>query len=145
MVAGQERNKPVYVAQLHLEPNYSQAVTDPILVWFSDLLTSPGDKFNTLACATYELPNWATHAKIMRYHCINKDCHKIEEQISLLKGHLSINNEALDACCYQIKASNVPDKLQNLQGQSDFLIRQMEQLGHHTRGCPQATGPRVPV
>ncbi len=136
MVAGREGNKPVYVAQLHLEPDYGQAVTDPILVWFSDLLTSPGDKFNTLTRATYKLPNWAAHAEIMCYHRINEDHHKLKEQISLLKGHLSINNKALNTCQYHIKASDIPCQLQNLQGQSNFPIHRMEQLGHYAGGHP---------
>ena len=52
----------------------------------------------------------------MHYHCIDKDCHKLKEQISLLKARLSINNEALNTCHYCIKASNIPHQLQNLRG-----------------------------
>ncbi len=145
MVAGWEGNEPVYVAQLRLKPDYGQAVADPIPFWFSNLLTSPGDKFNMLTRATYKLDNWAAHTEIMHYCCINEDRCKLEEQISLLKAHLSINNEALDTCRYHIEASNIPHQLQNLCGQSDFPICSTEQLGHHAGGCPWATGPGVPV
>jgi len=48
MLAGWEGNKLVYVAQLFLEPDCSLPVANPISVWFSDLLTSLGDKFNML-------------------------------------------------------------------------------------------------
>ncbi len=129
MVVGQEGNEPVYVAQLCLKPDYGQAVADPIPYWFSDLLTSLGDKFNTLTWATYELPEWAAHAEIMRYHCIDDNHHELEEQISILKGWLSINNEALDACHYCIKAANLPHRLQNLRGRSNFPIQCVEQVG----------------
>ena|SRR6266851_8175917 len=145
MVAGQEGNEPVYVAQLILEPNYGQAIADPLTIWFSDLLTSLGDKFNTLAHATYDLPDWAAHAEIMWYGRINKDRHEMEERIAELKQQLSIYNEALNSCQYHIKASNIPHLLRNLQGQSDFPTQQGEQLGQRAGGCPHSTGPGVPV
>jgi len=114
MVAGREGNKLVYVAQLFLKPDCSLLTTDPVCLWFSDLLTSLGDKFNTLTCTTYNLPNWAAHAEVMQYHCINEECHKIEEQLAKLRARLSINNEALDTCRFQIEASSIPHQLWNL-------------------------------
>ncbi len=98
MVVGREGDKPIYVAQLFLKPNCSLPAANPITIWFSDLLTSPGDKFNMLIQATYNLPDWAAHTKIIHYHHINKDCHKLEERISELRACLSINNKALNAC-----------------------------------------------
>ena len=134
------------MAQLRLEPNYGQAIADPIPVWFSDLLTSTGDKFDTLAKATYELDNWATHAEIMQYHHINTECCKIEEEMVVLRARLSLDNEALDGCWYRIEASRVPHMLRNLQGRSDFPLRHGEQLGRHAGGRPRGvTGPGVPV
>ena len=65
MLAGREGNEAIYIAQLVLEPDCTIPTAEPIQVWFSDLLTSPGDKFDTLAKAAYELDNWAAHAKIM--------------------------------------------------------------------------------
>jgi len=55
MVAGQEGHELVYIAQLILKPNCSLPTAKPISLWFSDLLTSPGDKFNTLTKAMYKL------------------------------------------------------------------------------------------
>jgi len=98
MVAGHEGNEAVYITQLILEPDCSLLPAKPISLWFSNLLTSPGDKFDTLTKAAYELDDWATHAKIMRYHCINTEHHKIEEELAILHGCLSLNNEALDGC-----------------------------------------------
>jgi len=40
-------------------------MAEPLQLWFSDLLTLTGNKFNTLAKAAYELDLWAAHAKIM--------------------------------------------------------------------------------
>jgi len=114
MVAGREGNELVYVAQLRLKPNYGQAIADPIPIWFSNILTSLGNKFNTLAQATYELPNWATHAEVMCYCRIDEDHHELKEQISLLKACLSIDNKALDTYQYHMEACNLPDQLQNL-------------------------------
>jgi len=65
MVVGWEGNEPVYITQLILEQDCSLPTAKPISLWFSDLLTSPGDKFDTLTKAAYELDDWATHAKIM--------------------------------------------------------------------------------
>ena len=98
MLAGCERNEAIYIAQLVLEPDWSLPTAKPIQVWFSNLLTSPGDKFDTLAKATYKLDNWATHAEIMWYHHINTKCHEIEEELAILQAQLSLNNEALDGC-----------------------------------------------
>ncbi len=146
MLAGQEGNEPIYIAQLVLAPNYTLPPAEPIQVWFSDLLTSPGDKFNTLAKATYELDDWATHTEIMRYHCIDTERHIIEEELATLRAQLSLNNEALDGCWFCIEASRVLYQLRNLQGRSDFPYQRGEQLGRCTRGRPRGvTGPGVPV
>jgi len=49
MVVEREGNELVYMAQLFLDPDCSlPAMADPICLWFSDLLISLGDKFNTL-------------------------------------------------------------------------------------------------
>src|SRR6267154_4724248 len=77
MVVGWEGNEPVYIAQLILEQDCSLPTAKPISLWFSDLLTSPGDKFDTLAKAMYKLDDWAAHTKIMQYHHINTKHHKI--------------------------------------------------------------------
>ena len=84
------------------------------MLWFSDLLTSLRDKFDTLTKATYKLNNWAAHMEIMRYHHIDTEHHKIEEELAILHGHLSLDNEALDGCRYCIKVSRVPHMLCNL-------------------------------
>ena len=114
MVVGREGNEAVYIAQLILEPDCSLPTTEPILLWFSDLLTSPGNKFDTLAKATYKLDNWAAHAEIMHYRCIDTKCHEIELELATLWACLALDNEALDRCWYHIEASRVPHQLCNL-------------------------------
>ena len=136
MLTGCEGNKAIYVAQLVLTPDCTLPVAEPLQIWFSDLLTSTGDKFNMLAKAAYELDDWATHAKIMRYHCINSERHQIEKELATLRAQLSLNNEALDSCHFRIEASRVPHQLRNLQGRSDFPMRRGEQLGRCAGGCP---------
>ena len=84
MLAGQEGNEPVYVAQLILKPNCLLPAANSISLWFSDLLTSLGDKFNMLTQATYKLDDWMAHAKIMCYHHIDTERHKIKEQMAVL-------------------------------------------------------------
>jgi len=146
MVAGCEGNEPIYIAQLVLTPDCTLPPAEPIQIWFSDLLTSTGDKFNTLAKAAYELDDWAAHAEIMRYHCINTKRRIIEEELATLRAQLSLNNEALDGCQFHIKVSRVPYQLHNLQGRSNFPHRCGEQLGRHAGGRPhQVTGSGVPV
>ena len=86
MLAGHKGNKPIYIAQLILEPNCTLPTAEPIQIWFSDLLTSPGDKFDTLAKAAYKLDNWAAHAEIMRYHRINTECCEIKEELTILRA-----------------------------------------------------------
>jgi len=55
MLAGQEGNEPIYITQLVLTPDCTLPPAEPIQIWFSNLLTSTGDKFDTLAKAAYEL------------------------------------------------------------------------------------------
>ncbi len=84
MLTRQEENEAIYVTQLILIPNCTLPAAKPLQLWFSDLLTSTGDKFNTLAKATYELDDWAAHTEIMRYHRIDTEHHKIEEEMAIL-------------------------------------------------------------
>ena len=136
MLAGHEGNEVIYVTQLVLTPDCTLPVAEPLQIWFSDLLMSTGDKFDTLAKATYELDDWATHAEIMQYHRINTEHRIIKEELATLRAQLSLNNEALDSCQFRIEASRVPHQLRNLQGRSDFPMCRGEQLGRRAGGCP---------
>ncbi len=120
MLAGRKGNEPIYVTQLVLTPDCTLPPAEPLQLWFSDLLTSIGDKFDTLAKAAYELDLWATHAEIMWYHCIDSEHRKLKEELAVLWACLSLNNEALDGCQFWIEASRVPHMLRNLQGRLDF-------------------------
>src|SRR6266853_3182849 len=111
MLAGREGNKPIYIAQLVLTPDCTLPPAEPIQIWFSNLLMSTGDKFDTLAKAVYKLDDWAAHTEIMRYHHIDTECHEIEEELAILRARLSLNNEAFDGCRYCIEASRVPHML----------------------------------
>ena len=146
MLAGREGNKPIYIAQLVLTPDCTLPPAEPIQIWFSNLLTSTRDKFDTLAKAVYKLDDWAAHAEVMQYHCIDTEQHIIEEELATLRAQLSLNNKALDDCRFHIEASRVPYQLRNLQGRSDFPMCRGEQLGWHAGGRPRGvTGPGVPV
>jgi len=145
MVVGQEGNKAIYIAQLILKPDCSLPATEPITLWFSDLLTSPGDKFDTLTKAAYKLDNWAAHTEIMRYRHIDTECHKIELKLAILQAHLALNNKALNRCRFHIEASRVPHQLCNLQGRSDFPSCHGEQISRRAEGHPCSTGPGVLV
>ncbi len=57
MVVGREPGEPVYVSEIHLTPDYSQIPTNPIGVWFLQLLTGVATRFNALTKATHKLPN----------------------------------------------------------------------------------------
>ncbi len=128
-----------------LKPDCLLPTAEPISLWFSDLLTLLGDKFDTLAKAAYELDDWAAHAKIMCYGCIDTKCHEIELELTILQGCLALNNEALDRCWYCIEVSRVPHQLRNLQGWSHFPLHHGEQIGRCAGGCPRGTRPGVPV
>ena len=120
MLTRHEGNEPIYITQLILTPNCTLSMAEPLQIWFSNLLTSTGDKFDMLAKATYKLDNWATHTEIMRYHRIDTKRHEIKEEMAMLQARLSLDNEALDSCRFQIEVSRVPHMLCNLQGWSDF-------------------------
>ncbi len=67
MVAGREPGEPVYISDIYLASDYSRILTNPMGVWFLQLLTGAAARFNTLTEATHELPDWEPYAKIMRY------------------------------------------------------------------------------
>jgi len=111
MLTRHEGNEPIYITQLVLTPDCTLPMAEPLQIWFSDLLTSTGDKFNTLAKATYKLDDWAAHAKIMQYHRIDTERCQIEEELAMLQAQLSLNNDALDGCRFRIEVSRVPHQL----------------------------------
>ncbi len=86
MLAGREGNEVIYITQLVLTSDCTLPTAKPLQLWFSDLLTSPGDKFNMLAKATYELDDWATHTEIMQYHHIDTKHCEIEEELAILRA-----------------------------------------------------------
>src|SRR6266851_1974894 len=55
MVVGRECNEAVYMSDIYLAPNYSHILTDPMGVWFLQLLGGPTAGFNALAEALHEL------------------------------------------------------------------------------------------
>ena len=67
MVAGRACGEPVYISNIYLTPNYSRIPTDPMGLWFLQLLTGAATGFNALAEATHQLPNWEPYAEIMCY------------------------------------------------------------------------------
>ncbi len=67
MVAGRERNEPVYVSEIFLAPDYSQIPTNPMGPWFLQLLTGAPARFNALTEAAHKLSDWEPYAEIVCY------------------------------------------------------------------------------
>ena len=67
MVAGRARGEPVYISNIYLTPNYSHIPTNPMGVWFLQLLRGPTAGFNTLTEALHELPDWEPYAEVIQY------------------------------------------------------------------------------
>src|SRR6266851_696073 len=90
MVAGTDRNNPVYVSEIFLAPNYSHIPVDPMGAWFLQLLTGAPAGFNALAEVAHELANWEPYAKIVRYHRWEQERRLIDAEITELTGRCAL-------------------------------------------------------
>ena len=78
LLAGREPGEPTYVAELFLQPNYTEnTVTETAAPWFLTILTSQGGGFHTLIEEAHWLNNPATVAKIYRYRCLEDEHAKL--------------------------------------------------------------------
>src|SRR6266851_451422 len=75
MVAGLERDDPVYVSEIFLAPDHSHIPTDPMGLWFLQLLCGAPAGFNTLAEAAHKLANWEPYTEIVRYRQWEQEHH----------------------------------------------------------------------
>ena len=120
MVAGSDRNDPVYVSELFLAPDYSHIPTNPMGPWFLQLLTRAPAGFNALAEAAHELASWEPYAKIVRYCRWEQERHLLDAEISELTGRVCLLQESIDNCRGRLKAGGVPFLLHNLEGHANL-------------------------
>ncbi len=98
MVVGRTHQEPVYVSKIFLAPDYSHIPTDPMGVWFLQLLMGAAAGFNALAEATHELPDWEPYTEIVHYRKWEQECRQIKAEVSELTGHCAVLQEAIDNC-----------------------------------------------
>jgi len=120
VVVGREHGEPVYISEIYLAPNYSCIPTDPIGVWFLQLLRGPMAGFNALAEALHELPNWKPYTEAMHYRKWEEEQQLVEAEISELTGHSAILQESIDNCQSQLKARGVLFMVCNLKGYTNL-------------------------
>jgi hypothetical protein len=139
MRAGREGEEATYVAELYLDPDYSQEPTEATPRWFLDLLHGADGGFHTLARAAHKLPNWAAYAEVIRYQREETVLRHLQHDHEELSIRLEASRARLSDCRYRMEAWELPSQLRNLEGRVDV---------RHTSGrAPQIArrGCGVPV
>jgi hypothetical protein len=88
MVVGREGGEPVYIAELFIEPDYTNKPTQAMPAWFLHLLQANDASFHTLAQATRTLPDWGAYAKVMRYRRDDTNRCSLKADIEEFNTHL---------------------------------------------------------
>jgi len=76
--AREHQDKAEYVVPLFLPSNYSHQPTNPMPIWFDELLQAKGGGYHTLAEVAHALDNPVVFAEVERYHCHHKGCAELE-------------------------------------------------------------------
>jgi len=118
MHAGREGEEPTYVAELFLEPDYSQEPTDPMPGWFLNLLHGANGSYHTLAQAAYALPHWLAYSEVVQYRKEETALRHLQNELKELSIRVEASRACLATCCHCMEAWDLPNQLRNLEGRS---------------------------
>ena len=65
---GEHQDEAEYMVPLFLPSNYSRQLTDPMPIWFNELLQAKGGGYHTLAKAARALNDPATFTEVEQYY-----------------------------------------------------------------------------
>jgi hypothetical protein len=138
MVAGRDGGEPVYVAELFIEPAYTNEPTQAMPAWFLHLLQANDASFHTLAQAARTLPDWGAYAEVMRYRRDDTERRSLEADIEELNTRLRACQERLEGTRHRMEAGGLPHQLRNLEGRGDFERPfRRAQYARRGRGVPR--------
>ena len=88
MLAGLVEGEAVYVAQLFMDPDYTNDPVDAMEPWFLRLLQGPEAAFHTLAQAAQDLPDWEPYAEVIQYRRLDDDRREVKAELEELSAHV---------------------------------------------------------
>jgi hypothetical protein len=104
LLAGWEPGEPTYVAELFLQPNYTETtITKTAAPWFLTILTSQDGGFHTLVEETCCLNNPAAVAKIYWYCCLEDKCTKLTCELNRISDALTSICDQLNGCHFHME------------------------------------------
>ena len=109
LLAGREPGKPTYVAELFLQPNYTETtVTETAAPWFLAILTSQDGGFHTLIKETHHLNNPAAVAKIYHYQRLKDERTKLTCKLNCISDALASVHDQLNGCHFCMEWAQLP-------------------------------------
>jgi len=121
LLARQEPGEPTYVAELFLQPNYTETtVTKTAALWFLAILTRHDGTFHTLVEEACCLNNPATIANIYQYCYLEDECTKLTCELNHVSDALASVHNQLNGCCFCMEWAQLPILLRHLEDQNSF-------------------------
>jgi hypothetical protein len=121
LLAGQEPGEPTYIAELFLQPNYTEdSITKTAAPWFLSILTSQDGSFHTLVEEARRLNNPAAVAEIHRYHRLDDERTRLTCELNRISDAISSICDQLDGCRFRMKGGQLPLLLHHLEDQAAF-------------------------
>jgi len=121
LLAGREPGEPTYVAELFLQPNYTEnTITETATPWFLFVLTSRDGSFHTLVEEARWLNNPAAVAEIHRYCRLDDKCTRLTCELNHISDAISSVRNQLEGCRFRMEGGQLPLLLCHLEDQVSF-------------------------
>ena len=112
---------------------YSSEPTEPIPVWFHQLLTGTPSIYANLTKAAHRLDDWGVAADIVRFRKLDDDLSCINAEIERLNAEADATRIAKTICEGRLELARAPKQLAHMECLATPFVRQRgEQL--NTRG-----------
>jgi hypothetical protein len=121
LLAGREPGEPTYIAELFLQPNYTEnTITETAAPWFLAILTSQDGSFHTLVKEARRLNNPAAITEIHHYCRLDKECTKLTCELNRVSDAISSVHDQLEGCRFRMEGGQLPLLLRHLEDWVSF-------------------------
>ena len=101
---GEHQDEAEYVVPLFLPSNYSCQLTDPMPIWFNELLQAKGGGYHTLAEVACALDDPATFAEVEQYHHHHERRVELEADRWVILAEINAEDKHLTSICHRMEA-----------------------------------------
>jgi hypothetical protein len=105
-----------HVADIYATPKEGGGQSEPMPLWFRNILAGHASQYETLIQASQKLEDWGVEAKIRRYRDHDDNIQAHHYRIHHLEAELSMLINARDMCQFQLEQARAPQLLSELQG-----------------------------